>query len=71
MLKKILGPFHFSLAILGTEVLSVSLFTEEDQALGYWGEDDDDDGDDDGEDPDPVDDMLDTLNEIVRWEDHG
>lgn len=74
MLKKIIGAFHFTVCFGGVEVFSMSLFTDEDQALGYWGEDDDEDdedGDDDGEDPDPVDDMLDTLNEIVRWEDRG
>ena len=75
-----LSPFHFSFSILGTEVFSVSLFTDEAQSLGYWVDDDDeddedddgDDGDGDGDDdPDPTDAMLDTLNEIVRWEDHG
>lgn len=77
MLKKIIGAFHFTVSLLGTEVFSVSLFTDEDQALGYWGEgedDEDDDGEDDedpGDDPDPTDAMLDTLNEIVRWEDRG
>lgn len=65
MLAKIVGPFHFSLSILGTEVMSLTLFTEEDQAVGMadWDEDDED-----GDDPDPTDTMLDTLNEIVRWE---
>ena len=78
MLKKIIGGFHFTVAILGTEILSVSLFTEDDQAMGDWWEEDDEDDDDDGDggedpgdDPDPTDAMLDTLNEIVRWEDHG
>lgn len=78
MLKKIIGPFHFTVCIAGVEVFSVSLFTDEDQALGYWGEGEEDDEDDDGEDdedgdddPDPTDAMLDTLNEIVRWEDRG
>ena len=55
----------------------MSLFTDEAQSLGYWVDDDEDDDDDDGDDddgdddPDPTDAMLDTLNEIVRWEDHG
>ena len=75
MLKKIIGAFHFTVCVAGVEVFSVSLFTDEDQALGYWGEDDeDDDGEDDedgDDDPDPTDAMLDTLNEIVRWEDRG
>lgn len=64
-------PFHFSLSLLGTEVFSVSLFTEEAQALGYWDDDDDDDddgGEDGDDDPDPTDVMLDSLNEIVRWQ---
>lgn len=71
-------PFHFSFSLLGTEVWSMSLFTDEAQALGHWvdddedEDDDDDDDDDDGDDdPDPTDAMLDTLNEIVRWEDRG
>ena len=72
MLGKIIGAFHFTVAFLGTEILSMSLFTEDDQARGYWGEDDDEDDDEDGDDdPDPTDAMLDTLNEIVRWEDRG
>lgn len=74
MLKKIIGPFHFRLEVLGTEILAVTLFTEEDQGLGDWDDDDDDDdgGDDDedpGDDPDPssaTDDMLDALNEMWR-----
>ena len=78
MLKKIIGPFHFTVCFGGVEVFSMSLFTEDDQAMGDWWEeedgDDDDDGDDDedpGDEPDPTDAMLDTLNEIVRWEDRG
>ena len=74
MLKKIIGPFHFTVCIAGVEVFSMSLFTEDDQAMGDWWEEDDDGDDDDDEDPgdepDPTDAMLDTLNEIVRWEGH-
>lgn len=75
MLKKLIGGFHFTFSLLGTEVFSMTLFTEEDQVIGDWSEDDDgeDDDDDDGDDDpgtpvDPTDAMLDTLNEIVRWE---
>ena len=72
MLGKIIGAFHFTVAFLGTEILSVSLFTEDDQATGDWWEEDEDDDDDDDEDPgdepDPTDAMLDTLNEIIGWE---
>lgn len=75
MLKKIIGAFHFTVCFGGVEVFSMSLFTEDDQAMGdWWEEDDEDDDDDDGDDgegddePDPTDAMLDTLNEIVRWE---
>ena len=74
MLKKIIGPVHFTVCIAGVEVFSMSLFTEDDQAMGDWWEEDDDGDDDDDEDPgdepDPTDAMLDTLNEIVRWEGH-
>lgn len=76
MLKKIFGGFHFRVALLGTEILALTLFTDDDMEVveGYWEGDDDegDEGDDDDEDgdddPDPTDAMLDTLNEIVRWE---
>lgn len=73
MLKKIIGGFHFTVCFGGVEVFSMTLFTEDDQALGDWDEEDDEDDDDDGDEdpgdePDPTDAMLDTLNEIIGWE---
>lgn len=62
MIGKLLGPFHFSFSLLGTEILSVSLFTEQDQAIG-WGGDEYTDGPFEGMNDQDVDSMLDAMLE--------